>query len=47
MDPTDTLTDLERRAEQGGGEERMRRQHEAGEAPTCSAKAAWLRLASA
>ena len=30
MDPTDTLTDLERRAEQGGGEERMRRQHEAG-----------------
>src|ERR1700719_2911471 len=30
MDPTDTLADLERRAEQGGGEERMRRQHEAG-----------------
>ena len=30
MDPTTTLDDLERRAEQGGGEERMRRQHEAG-----------------
>src|SRR5438034_7657888 len=30
MDPTDTMADLERRAEQGGGEERMRRQHEAG-----------------
>ena len=30
MDPTDTLADLERRAEQGGGEERLRRQHEAG-----------------
>src|SRR3981081_2969369 len=30
MDPTDTLADLERRAEQGGGDERMRRQHEAG-----------------
>ena len=30
MDPLQTLADLERRAEQGGGEERMRRQHEAG-----------------
>ena len=30
MDPIHTLADLERRAEQGGGEERMRRQHEAG-----------------
>src|SRR6195256_3996557 len=30
MDPTDTPADLERRAEQGGGEERLRRQHEAG-----------------
>jgi len=30
MDPTRTLADLERRAELGGGEERMRRQHEAG-----------------
>src|SRR6195256_1915495 len=30
MDPPDTLADLDRRAEQGGGEERLRRQHEAG-----------------
>jgi propionyl-CoA carboxylase beta subunit len=30
MDPIHTLADLERRAEQGGGEDRMRRQHEAG-----------------
>src|SRR6187455_484661 len=30
MNPTDTLADLERRAEQGGGVERMRSQHEAG-----------------
>ena len=30
MDPYRTLADLERRAEQGGGEERLRRQHEAG-----------------
>ena len=30
MDPTRILDDLERRAELGGGEERMRRQHEAG-----------------
>jgi propionyl-CoA carboxylase beta chain len=30
MDPTQILADLERRAELGGGEERMRRQHEAG-----------------
>ena len=30
MDPTRTLADLERRAELGGGEERIRRQHEAG-----------------
>jgi propionyl-CoA carboxylase beta chain len=30
MDPKPTLADLERRAELGGGEERMRRQHEAG-----------------
>src|SRR5438128_1871384 len=30
MDPEQTLTDLERRAELGGGEERLRRQHEAG-----------------
>ncbi len=30
MDPTRILADLERRAELGGGEERMRRQHEAG-----------------
>ena len=30
MDPTTTLDHLERRAEQGGGEDRMRRQHEAG-----------------
>jgi propionyl-CoA carboxylase beta chain len=30
MNPTDILADLERRAEQGGGEERLRRQHEAG-----------------
>src|SRR5213083_3516447 len=29
-DPLDTLADLERRAELGGGEERTRRQHEAG-----------------
>jgi propionyl-CoA carboxylase beta chain len=30
MDPTDILADLERRAELGGGDERLRRQHEAG-----------------
>jgi propionyl-CoA carboxylase beta chain len=30
MDPQQTLADLERRAAQGGGEDRMRRQHEAG-----------------
>ncbi len=30
LDPERTLTDLERRAELGGGEERVRRQHEAG-----------------
>jgi propionyl-CoA carboxylase beta chain len=30
VDPRDTLADLERRAELGGGEERLRRQHEAG-----------------
>jgi propionyl-CoA carboxylase beta chain len=30
MNPLDTLSDLERRAEGGGGEERVRRQHEAG-----------------
>ncbi|MFN7917232.1 MAG: carboxyl transferase domain-containing protein [Vicinamibacterales bacterium] len=30
MDPITVLDDLERRAEQGGGEDRMRRQHEAG-----------------
>src|SRR5438128_5442033 len=30
MDPEQTLTDLERRAELGGGEARLRRQHEAG-----------------
>src|SRR2546422_2470124 len=30
MDPQDTLTDLERRAELGGGEDRLRRQHDAG-----------------
>ena len=30
MDPIKHLEDLERRAEQGGGEERMRRHHEAG-----------------
>jgi propionyl-CoA carboxylase beta chain len=30
MDPIQTLADLERRAEQGGGEDRLRRQHEAG-----------------
>jgi len=30
MDPIQTLADLERRAEQGGGDDRMRRQHEAG-----------------
>ena len=30
MDPFDTLADLERRAELGGGPERLRRQHEAG-----------------
>ncbi|HUR33436.1 MAG TPA: carboxyl transferase domain-containing protein [Vicinamibacterales bacterium] len=30
MDPSRTLAELERRAELGGGEERMRRQHEAG-----------------
>ena len=30
MDPTRILADLERRAELGGGEERIRRQHEAG-----------------
>src|SRR5580765_7878322 len=30
MNPRDTLADLERRAERGGGEERLRRQHEAG-----------------
>ena len=30
MDPTTALEALERRAEQGGGEDRMRRQHEAG-----------------
>src|SRR5436190_17136565 len=30
MNPRDHLADLERRAELGGGEERLRRQHEAG-----------------
>jgi propionyl-CoA carboxylase beta chain len=30
MNPNDTLTDLNRRAELGGGDERLRRQHEAG-----------------
>jgi propionyl-CoA carboxylase beta subunit len=30
VDPRDRLADLERRAELGGGEERLRRQHEAG-----------------
>ena len=30
MDPITVLDDLERRAERGGGEERMRRQHDAG-----------------
>jgi propionyl-CoA carboxylase beta chain len=30
MDPTNVLDDLERRAELGGGEDRMRRQHQAG-----------------
>src|SRR4030095_4136231 len=30
MDPTNHLEDLERRAELGGGEDRLRRQHEAG-----------------
>ena len=30
MDPHDTLADLERRAELGGGEDRQQRQHEAG-----------------
>ncbi len=30
MNPTETLAELERRAEQGGGAERLRRQHEAG-----------------
>src|SRR4029453_9921199 len=30
MDPKRILADLERRAELGGGEERLRRQHEAG-----------------
>src|SRR6266571_4596262 len=30
MNPHDTLADLERRAELGGGEDRLRRQHEAG-----------------
>src|SRR2546421_6178048 len=30
MNPRDTLADLERRAELGGGEDRMRRQHAAG-----------------
>src|SRR5216110_3350194 len=30
MNPHDTLADLERRAELGGGEARLRRQHEAG-----------------
>ncbi len=30
MDPTRILADLERRAELGGGEDRLRRQHEAG-----------------
>src|SRR5207245_11342500 len=30
MDPQSTLTDLERRAELGGGEDRLRRQHDAG-----------------
>jgi propionyl-CoA carboxylase beta chain len=30
LNPHDTLTDLNRRAEQGGGDERLRRQHEAG-----------------
>jgi propionyl-CoA carboxylase beta chain len=30
MNPNDTLENLERRAEQGGGEDRLRRQHEAG-----------------
>jgi propionyl-CoA carboxylase beta chain len=30
MNPHDTLTDLNRRAELGGGDERLRRQHEAG-----------------
>src|SRR6059058_1262626 len=30
MNPDDTLADLERRAEGGGGEDRLRRQHDAG-----------------
>ena len=30
MNTNDTLTDLERRAELGGGEDRLRRQHDAG-----------------
>jgi propionyl-CoA carboxylase beta chain len=30
MNPHDTLADLERRAERGGGEDRLRRQHDAG-----------------
>jgi propionyl-CoA carboxylase beta chain len=30
LNPNDTLTDLNRRAELGGGDERLRRQHEAG-----------------
>jgi propionyl-CoA carboxylase beta chain len=30
VNPRDKLAELERRAEQGGGEERLRRQHEAG-----------------
>src|SRR3982750_1904262 len=30
MNPRDTLADLERRAELGGGEDRLRRQHDAG-----------------
>src|SRR2546430_17463773 len=30
MNPHDTLADLERRAELGGGEDRLRRQHDAG-----------------
>src|SRR6476646_7171370 len=30
MNPTETLAELERRAEEGGGAERLRRQHEAG-----------------